>query len=142
MFAELTMHEDSGPRLKGETSKTRNRNARTLTSYIPVVTALIGITIVIASVVFFFVESDIRRLMAVTVGLAILTVSVWFAANPFRRGTRRYKPYRREIEEFLQLAQLLNKQVVDEEGPEAVEGTKAKLHEAVDRMVAESHKTG
>ena len=142
MFAELSVHDDSRPRPKGEIMTNRHRNARTLTSYIPVVTALAGITIVIASVVFFFVESDIRRLMAVTVGLAILTVSVWFAANPFRRGTRRYKPYRREVEEFLRLAQVLNKQVVEEDGPEARARTTAKMHEAVDHMVAESSKTG
>ena len=141
MFIELSADEDSRSGLVGDIMTNRNRNARTLASYIPVATALVGVTIVLASVVFFYVESDTRRLMSVTFGLAILIVSVWFAANPYRRGVRRYKRLRREVEYFLNLAQILNKQVVEEAEPEAVTRTKTKMHDAVDRMVLEADKT-
>jgi len=110
-------------------------------SYIPVATALVGVTIVLASVVFFYAESDIRRLLSVTGGLSVLIVSIWFAGNPYRRGVRRYKPLRQEVEHFLSLTQILNKQVVEEADPEAVARTKARMHDAVDRMVLEADKS-
>ena len=119
----------------------RKQATRTLASYIPVAAALVGVTLVVASVVFFYVESDLRRLMSVTFGLGILMISVWFAANPFIRSTRRFKPLRREVEEFVDLARLLNEQVVAEAEPDAVASTTAKMHEGVERNVAEAGKT-
>ena len=141
MFTELSAQEGSLPRLKGEIRTNRNRTTRPLVSYIPVATAVVGVTIVLASVVFFYAESDVRRLVSVTLGLAILIVSVWFAANPFHRGVRRYRFLRREIANFINLAQLLHKQVVADAEPESVERIKAKMHNAVDRMVLEADKT-
>ncbi len=141
MLTELSVHGDSPPPLKGEVRTTRNRTTRPLVSYIPVATAVVGVTIVLASVVFFYAESDVRRLVTVTLGLAILIVSVWFAANPFRRGVRRYRFLRREIADFLNLAQLLHKQVVADEDPDSVARIKEKMHRAVDRMVLEADKT-
>jgi hypothetical protein len=102
---------------------------------------LVGVTLVVTDVAFFYVESDVRGLVSVTLGLAILISSVWFAANPFRRGTRRYRFFRREIGHFLGLAQLLNKQIVAEAEPEYLGRIKAKMHRTVDRMVAEADKT-
>ena len=141
MLAEVSVHQDSRPRRGREIMTGRNRSGRPLASYIPVATAVLGVTIVLASVVFFYAESDVRRLVSVTMGLAILIVSVWFAANPFRRGMRRYRFLRREIEGFLNLAQLLHKQVVADENPDAVARIKEKMHRAVDRMVLEADKT-
>ena len=141
MFTELSVHEGSRPRLEGEIRTNRNRTTRPLVSYIPVATAVVGVTIVLASEVFFYAESDVRRVVFVTLGLAILIVSVWFAANPFRRGVRRYSYLRREIADFLTLAQLLHRQVVAGAEPESVEHIKAKMHRAVDRMVVEADKT-
>ncbi len=102
--------------------------------------AVVGVTLVVTSVVFFYVESDLRRLMSVTFGLGILMISVWFAANPFIRSTRRFKPLRREVQEFVDLARLLNEQVVAEAEPD-VASTTAKMHEGVERIVAEAGKT-
>ena len=119
----------------------RKPNTRTLTSYLPLATALVGGTLVVTAVAFFYVESDLRGLVSVTIGLATLISSVWFAANPFRQGTRRYRFFRREIAHFLNLAQLLNRQIVAEAEPELVARVKAKMHRTVDRMVAEADKT-
>ena len=119
----------------------RKAGTRTLTSYLPLATMLVGVTLVVTGVAFFYVESDVRGLVSVTIGLAILISSVWFAANPFRRGKRRYRFFRREIAHFLNLAQLLNKQIVAEAEPEFLGRIKAKMHRTVDRMVAEADKT-
>ena len=115
--------------------------AHTLTRYLPLATTFVGVTLVVTSVALFYVESDVRGLVSVTIGLPILISSVWFAANPIRRYTRLYRYFRREISHFLSLAQLLNKQVVAEAGPEFVARTTAKMHGTVDRMVAEADKT-
>ena len=104
----------------------RKAGTRTLSSYLPPATTLVGVTLVVTGVAFFYVESDVRGLVSVTIGLAILISSVWFAANPFRRGTRRYRFFRREIAHFLNLAQLLNKQIVAEAEPEFVARIKAR----------------
>ena len=113
----------------------------TLTSYLPWATTFVGVTLVAASVAFFYAESDGLGLVSVTIGLAILIISVWLAANPFKRGTRRYRFFRREIAHFLSLAQLLNQHIVAEADHEFVARTKAKMHGTVDRMVAEADKT-
>ncbi len=141
MLTELSVHGDSPPPLEGKVRTSRNRTTRPLVSYIPVATAVVGVTIVLASVVFFYAESDVRRLVSVTLGLSILIVSVWFAANPFRRGVRRYRFLRREISDFINLAQLLHRQVVADAEPGSVERIKAKMHSAVDRMALEADKT-
>ena len=141
MSRELSVHEGSLSRLEGEIRTGRNRTTRPLVSYIPVATAVLGVTIVLASVVFFYAESDVRRLVTVTLGLAILIVSVWFAANPFRRGVRRFRFLRREISDFINLAQLLHRQVVADAEPASVERIRAKMHSAVDRMAVEADKT-
>ena len=113
----------------------------TLTSYVPWATTFVGVTLVVASVALFYVERDVPGFVSVTLGLAILIISVGLAANPFRRGTRRYRFFRREVAHFLSLAQLLNKHIVAEADHEFVARTKAKMHGTVDRMVAEADKT-
>lgn len=114
---------------------------RPLMSYVPLVSSVLGITIIISSVVFFWVESDSRRLLFVTIGLAILIAGVWYAANPFLKNTRRYVPLREEVDAFIELVRIVNRQVVEGEGPAAVEGTRAEMHEAVERMVAKAGKS-
>lgn len=119
----------------------RKRGTRALTTYIPVVTAILGITLVVTSVVFFYVESDLRRLMSVTLGLGIILMSVWFAANPIIKNSRRFESLRGKVDEFLDLTRLLNELVVEGAQPEDLARTTAKMHEAVERMVAEAGKT-
>ncbi len=119
----------------------RRDNTRTLSSYIPVASAAVGIIVVVGSVVFFFVEHDLRRLVAVTFGLGFLVASIWFAAHPFFRNTRRYLHLRSEVEGLIDLARTLNEQVVASVAPEEVERTKARMHEAVERTVTAAGKT-
>ena len=119
----------------------RRDNTRTLSSYIPVTSAAVGIIVVVGSVVFFFVEHDLRRLVAVTFGLGFLVASIWFAAHPFFRNTRRYLHLRSEVEGLIDLARTLNEQVVASVAPEEVERTKARMHEAVERTVTAAGKT-
>ena len=68
-------------------------------------------------------------------------ISVWFAANPFITSSRRFRPLRSKVEEFIDLVRLLNRQVVEDAAPENVARTTAKMHEAVEHMVAKADKT-
>ena len=112
----------------------RTPDARPVVSYLPLVTAVLGTAIVLGSVVFFYVEDDMRRLVSVTFGLGILVASIWFAANPFLRNTRRFVPLRREVYVFIDLVRLLNRQVTENADSAEIEASKARMHEAVERI--------
>ena len=75
-----------------------------------------------------------RRLVSVTFGLGILVASIWFAANPFLRNTRRFVPLRREVDVFIDLVRLLNRQVTENADSAEIEASKARMHEAVERI--------
>ena len=138
----MLTNEDTLPRRGQGTTRSRKRRPRTLMSYVPVTAVALGITLVISSVVFFYVEDDLRRLVSVTFGLGILIASTWFAANPFLRNARRSVPLRQEVDQFIDLVRLLNRQAGEAGAPEDVEGTRNSMHEAVQRMVAEAEKVG
>ena len=99
------------------------------------------ITLVISSVVFFYVEDDLRRLVSVTVGLAVLITGIWFAANPFIHNGRRFITLREEVDGFIGLVRELNQQALDMGPAEELERTRVRMHEAVDHMVAEAGRT-
>ena len=136
----MLTHENIQPRIEAPTKKKGARDgkpgSRTLMSYIPVASAALGITVVISSVVFLYVEDDLRRLVVVTLGLAFLVAGIWFAANPFLRNARRFMPMREQVAEFIDHVRLLNHQVSEAEDSDEVERTEARMHEAVDRIVA------
>ena len=73
--------------------------------------------------------------------LGILLISVWFAANPIIRNSRRFYSLRERVDEFLDLTRLLNTLVVEAAEPEDVARTTAKMHEAVEQMVADAGET-
>ena len=110
-------------------------------SYVPVVTALVGITLVVGAVVLIYGPNDLRRLMVVTFGLGILIAGMWFAAHPFLKSSRRFVSLRREVLKFIELVKLLNEQVVETGERENVAHTTAKMHEAVERMVVKAGDT-
>ncbi len=123
------------------TARSRKSGSRVIASYIPVATAVLGITLVVSSVVFFYVEDDLRRLVSVTLGLAILITGIWFAANPFIHNGRRFITLREEVDGFIDLVRQLNQQALDMAPGEDLENTRVRMHEAVDHMVAEAGRT-
>lgn len=133
---ETQTDEHSPPRSEVEPS--RKRKARTLVSYIPVTTATLGITLIIGSVVLIYGPNDVSRLVLVTFGLGILVVSIWFAAHPFIKSSRHFMPLRREVNGFIDLVRVLNRQAQAAGAADDIESTKAKMHETVERIVAKA----
>ena len=138
---ETRTDEQTPPRSEEEPKRKRKAGPRTLASYIPATTATLGITLVIGSVVLLYGPNDLRRLVFVTLGLVILVVGIWFAAHPFIKSSSHFMPLRREVEAFIDLVRLLNRQA-QAGAREDIESTRARMYEAVDRMVAESGKRG
>ena len=136
---ETQTDEHTPPRSEVEPTGKQKARTRTLASYIPVTTATLGITLIIGSVVLIYGPNDLSRLVLVSVGLGILVVGIWFAAHPFFKSSRRFTPLRREVEAFMELVQVLNRQAATD-APEDIESTKARMHEAVERIVAQSGK--
>ncbi len=137
---ETQTDEHTPPR--SEVERTGKRKPRQPASYIPVIAAALGITLVIGSVVLIYGPNDSSRLWFVTFGLGILVVGIWFAAHPFFKSSRRFTPLRREVEAFMDLVQALNRQAAAADAREDIESTKARMHEAVERIVAQSGKQG
>ncbi len=54
----------------------------TLVRYLPVAAAVVGMTMILGSIVFFF-ETDYGRIAGVASGMLMLLGAVWYAANPF-----------------------------------------------------------
>ena len=137
---EVRADENTPTRSDEQPTRNRKGDTRTLTSYLPLISAAVGNLVIVSSVVFFWVEDDMRRLVAVTFGLGFLTASVWFAANPIIRNTRRFMAMRKEVETLV-WARLLNRQVAEGAAPEDIEGTRGRMHEAAERMVVAPDET-
>lgn len=94
--------------------------------------AIIGMMIVYASVV--LLEDEYARIFAVTAGLIILELGVWYAASPFLTSERRYHGLREELDHFIKLVRELNTVVVDQAGPDERARVKASMQQSLERM--------
>jgi len=134
--------ERTPPRSEEEPERKPKAGPRTPASYLPVASALLGSAVIIGSVVLIYGPNDVSRLLFVTLGLVILVVSIWYAAHPFITSSRHFMPLRREVDAFIDLVRVLNRQAQEAGAPEDIEGTKARMHEAVERIVAKSGEQG
>ncbi len=107
--------------------------------YLPTAAAVVGMTVILGSIVFFF-ETDYGRIAGVVGGMLVLEAAIWYAANPFLKNQRRYLPLRAETEAFIKLVSELNSAAVNGL-PEEIERTKSAMRESIERMVAAAGKT-
>ncbi len=104
------------------------------------VTSMVGMTIVLTSVIFFFVEDDFRRILGVTAGLFFLLLSIWYAGHPFLKEERTYLDLRRELDVFVGLAKELNQAAVQGDD-EAFESIAERLPAQVEVLVETARKS-
>ena len=89
--------------MKNDISLSRKVGARA-----PLMASVAGMSLILSSVVFFFVEDDFRRILGVTAGLFCLLLAIWYAAHPFITEERNYPELRRDVEGFIDLTRELH----------------------------------
>jgi hypothetical protein len=99
------------------------------------VTSMIGMTVVLTSVIFFFVEDDFPRVLGVTSGLFFLLLAVGYAAYPFLRDERSYLDLRREVDVFHDVLRELHYAAIRGDD-EAFESIKERVPALVEMLIA------
>ncbi len=87
---------------------TRTTLRRKLGARTALVASMIGMTVVLTSVIFFFVEDDFRRILGVIAGLFFLLLATYYAAHPFFREERSSGELRHEVQVCLDLTKQLH----------------------------------
>ena len=107
---------------------------RKLMRYMPVILATAGMSIVWGAMApLYYIEGSTIRFIATALGILMLLVAMWFAANPFLTNERQYMALRTEVDRFIGLVRQLNTATVGGEAGE-VERSKSDMHLSVDRM--------
>jgi hypothetical protein len=114
----------------------RSEVGRKIAGLLPLVSAIVGLTIVIGSVAFFYFESAITTIASVATGMFFLLMGIWYAANPFFRDDREYMrlPLRAEMDHFTTLLRELNKVAFENRDSPEFERARSAMHKSVDRM--------
>lgn len=99
----------------------------------PFVGSLAGVIIILATVI--SVAESVNTVAIVAVGILLLEVSIWYAANPIFTNGRQYQVLRDELDRFVDLVRQLNRVVTTPHTEDEIEGVNAEMHVSVDAMV-------
>ena len=110
-----------------------------LAGELPLLSAVIGMVLIFASVVFFMFTEDSRRIAAVSRGLFFMLLAIWFAANPFIISTRVNNPLRDEFRQFLGLVRRVSAANESVDGEAQMAEIKVSMLECVDRLTTHRH---
>lgn len=105
---------------------------RSFNRYIGLVTAIIGLTIVVTS--FFFVGNLSMWYLTVMAGLLLAMGGFLYGAHPFLTSERRYSALRREVDRFIGLVRQLNSAASRSDALEEFERVKDEMMRSVERM--------
>ena len=103
-----------------------------------IVLSLTGMLVAFFGVV--YLQDDVRRLLAVLVGMLLLEAAVWNLANPFLPSARRYTEVRAEVEQFIGRVPALNAAACDARSSDAsadwerYQSVLSEMHASVERM--------
>ncbi len=101
---------------------------------LPLLSAVLGMVLIFASVVFFMFTEDSRRIFAVSAGLFFMLLAIWFTAKPFIVNTRVNDPLRGEVRSFLALIRQVSAANESEDGEAQMVEIKAEMLERVDQL--------
>lgn len=105
---------------------------RSFNKYIGLVTAIIGMAIVLSS--FLFLRNLFAWYATIMVGLLIVLAGFLYGAHPFLTSERRYFALREEVDRFIDLVRKLNAAAVAAGGGEEFEQVKSEMLKSVERM--------
>ena len=114
----------------------RNKNnnwRRIVNRSIPLVGSLAGVIIILATVI--NVAESVNTVAMVAVGVLLLEVSIWYAANPIFTNGRQYLGLRDELDRFIDSVRQLNRASTTPHAEDEVKRINAEMHESVDAMV-------
>jgi hypothetical protein len=112
---------------------------RTINRYVGLVTAIIGMAVVLSS--FFFLRNLFAWYATIMVGLLIVLAGFLYGAHPFLTSERRFFELRGEVDRFIDLVRRLNAAAVADGGAE-FEQAKAEMLRSVERMADLAGKEG
>lgn len=114
---------------------------RNFNKYIGLITAIIGMAIVLSS--FLFLRNLFAWYATIMVGLLIVLAGFLYGAHPFLTSERRYFALREEVDRFINLVRKLNAAAVAAGGGGAeFELVKAEMLKSVERMADLAGKEG
>jgi hypothetical protein len=99
----------------------------------PLVGSLVGVIIILATVI--NVAESVNTVIAVAVGILLLEVSIWYAANPIFTNGRQYLELRDELDRFIDFVRQLNRVATGPHTEEELKRINADMHGSVDAMV-------
>ena len=134
------VHSDRTTPLQEAVMTTHTSFWRRLSARAPLLASMAGMSLVLTSVVFFFVEDDLRRILGVTAGLFFLLLAIWYAAHPFFREERIYLELRRDIEEFIGLTRQLHYAAIQGDDA-AFESIEERIPDQVQIVIATARKS-
>jgi hypothetical protein len=105
---------------------------RAFNKYIGLVTAIIGMAIVLSS--FLFLRNLFAWYATIMIGLLIVLAGFLYGAHPFLTSERRYFALRGEVDRFIDLVRRLNAAAVEESDGAQFELVKAEMLKSVERM--------
>ncbi len=112
---------------------------RRINRHLQLAAVMVGIALVYSSLIFFWDHNV--KVAAVTLGMMVLLMGVWYAASPLLTSERRYLGFRQELHGFLTNARKLNVAAVAGNGAEEIEGITSAMHESIERMTELAGKT-
>ena len=123
-------------------SNKRNDNTnwrRMVNRSTPLVGSLVGVIIILATVI--NVAESVNTVIMVAVGVLLLEVSIWYAANPIFTNGRQYLELRDELDRFIDSVRQLNRVSTGPHQEDEIKRLNAQMHESVDEMVKHAGST-
>ncbi len=112
---------------------------RRINRHLQLAAVMVGIALVYSSLIFFWDHNV--KVAAVTLGMMVLLMGVWYAASPLLTSERRYLGFRQELHGFLGYARKLSVAAVAGNGAEEIEGITSAMHESIEWMTELAGKT-
>jgi hypothetical protein len=114
------------------TEEGRSTWRRTFNRSIGLVSAVLGVMIVLSS--FLFLRDFLYWYITVALGLSVALLGFLYGVNPFFTSERRYPALRKELDDFIGMVRELNTAAITPRSEEEFEVLKAAMHDSVDRM--------
>ena len=99
----------------------------------PLVGSLAGVIIILIAVI--NVAESVNTVVAVAIGILLLEVSIWYAANPIFTNGRQYLELRGELDRLIDCVRQLNRVATTPHTEDEIERINSEMHESVDTMV-------